>query len=506
MIPKSQDKKMSNQKDSSLKQLLSPSRSGTFFAPFRSRSANPDGFDSKMKLWIKSIEEWCVLNQKMTFSLSEIQQKFISNSGIRPDKECIRLVLSEMKRQSRIAPLNGLKASRIWSSPETNQPLNSYIDPKSWFGWGVTKLVYNPANWALSAMSSNGNQAYTDLTDMSINDDMQFVCHLSLSELSQNLLDELIRISKAERQQCFEWDHLIELIAPIMNTIISAVDNKDMLNSIDLLVEYLTLKKHIAILVDSGTKLIKIANPEEGDDDPVAITRKDVATARLLRAREFLRIDADKYHHQALKYKQEASECYARKELEKAKSLLRSYQRLNNNAEQKRTQLTNVEVMLDQLENTDSNMMILRAYKDGAEALKLANTTLDNNTSVLDDIYDATAEAHHLASEMNQMLTDISRLSQPNRVDISHSDLEQELEELTASRGLHDNHKVVNVTQPTIDQSTSASGQHDTVDDKFVDELEQKLQNLIVCQDDPTDRHTREVSPRRAVQLSTPAV
>lgn len=466
---------MSNQ-ESNLRSLLSPSRSGTFFAPFRSRSANPDGFDSKMRLWISAIEEWATINKKLTLSLRDIHQIFVSDAGIRPDKECIRLVFSEMKRRSRLVLLNTLRASKLWSEASTSsQPLiDNFIDPKGWLSWSVKKLIFNPASWAMSTLTTSEEQCYSDLTDMSITDTMRFVCHKSLQELSQNLLAEMIRISKAEKQSCFEWQHLLELITPIVNTIIDATDGKELLEMLDIIVEYLAINKRVAVQVDNDCKLIKVISTDDNIDDDVTITKKDIAMARLLRAKELLTADADKYHCLAQRAKQNALECYSKKEIVKAKSLLRSHKRLTACAEQKEAQLTNVEIMLEQLENTNSNMMILQAYKDGADALKIANTNLENNTSILDDVYDATAEARQLNDEMNQMLKDISHVSQGAH--ISNSELEAELNDYIAENNQASSDKR-DEREAELPENTS------------IDDLEDKLNNLVVCQD-PIDRES----------------
>lgn len=486
---------MSNQ-DSNLKNLLSPTRSGTFFAPFRSRSANPEGFDSKMKLWINAIEEWAVLNKKLTLSLKDIHQTFISETGIHPDKECIRLVLSEMKRKSRLVPLSTLKTSAFWLSTTSLPLLDNLIDPKGWLNWSVKKLVYNPASWAISAIASGPDQTYSDLTDMSIQDTMKFVSQKSLNELSNNLLVELVRISKAEKQFCFEWQHLLELIVPIINTLIDTTDSKELIEMLDILIEYLAINRHVAIRIDNESKLVKVANIEDPKEDEVKITQKDVAMARLLRAKELLTTDADKYHRQAQRAKQDALNSYKNNEIAKAKSLLRSHKRLISCADQKETQLTNVEVMLEQLENTDSNMMILEAYKDGAEALRLANTNLENNTSILDEMYDVTAEARHLNDEMNQMLNDISCLSL-RKQDVTSTDLEAELEKYmdSSATNLHTNSK----TMANDHESESLT------DETFAEELEQRLKELVVCQDEPVDQFIREHGSKSKPSLPSSA-
>lgn len=457
---------------------MSPSRSGTFFAPFRSRSANPDGFDSKMKLWIAAVEEWAVLNKKLSISLKDIHQTFVSDSGIRPDKECVRLVFSEMRRQSRLVEYKSLRTSRLWSSDqESHNIVDRYINPKGWLGWSVKTLVVNPASWILSTVSSGQDHLYSDLTDLSITDNMKFVSQKCLHELSQNLLYELIRICKAEKQVCFEWQHLLELVSPIVNTIIDAADSKELLELLDILIDYLSITKNVATLLDGETKLVKVALPDENTDDDISITRKDVGLARLLRAKELLTADSDRYFDQAQKCKIEALESYTKGEVAKAKSLLRSHKRLTTIATQKEAQLENVESLYDQLENTNSNVIVLEAYKAGAEALKKAVTKLDNNMSVMDEMYDVTAEAAQLNEEMNRMMRDINTVSFGAH-DLTTASLEAELNDYITGDSSEQNRQCsdanVNNSQYAI-KPTEIS----------VDDLEERLNSLLVCQDNP---------------------
>jgi len=446
-----------------------------------------------MRLWINAVEEWAVTNKKLTLSLLDIHQKFVSDTGIRPDKECARLVLSEMKRRSRLIPLTTLKKSNFWASSASQPLMNNQPDTKSWLSWSMTKFIYDPACWAMSTLIGGEDHTFSDLTDLSITDTMKFVSQKSLQVLSQNLLTELVRISKAERQFCFEWQHLLDFITPIITTIIDAPDGKELLETLEVLIEYLSVNRHIAIKLDNDTKLIKVANPEYSGDDGVKITQKDVATARLLRAKELLKNDADKYHKLSQKAQADAIERYRRKELATAKSLLRSHKRLLFCAEQKEAQLTNVEILLEQLENTDSNFTILQAYKEGADALKIANTNIETNTSILDEMYDTAAETRHLNEEMMQMLKDISVVSQ-GVTDASNADLEQELNQYLSE----DNNPGLEGLDETNVLNQTVNNGGTKIDDFF--ELEERLNNLTVCQDAPIG-HSKETVTKSKISL-----
>lgn len=378
-----------SQLNSYVKSLLSPSRAGTFFAPFRSRSANPDGFDSKMKLWINAIEELLVHDKKLTVTLDYIHRSFIADNGIRPDKECIRLVMSEMKRRSRLVPMKTLKTSNIWSHPSqtsTSNFLDTIIDPNGWLGWGVRKLVVDPASWAISSIANSHDQTYSDLTDLSITDSMIFVSLNSLNQLSQRLYNELVRISKAEKQNCFEWQRLLDMIMPMSNTIIEAIDYKELLEMLDILIEYLAVNNYVALKLDEDIRLVKIANQDESRDTVVSINQKDVATARLTRAKEIITDNIDSYLKQAEAEREDAVHSFKREQVTKAKSHLRSYKRLNACVEQKNAQLKNIEELLANLDINDSNMMVLRAMESAVKVRPIATRSeLDEFETMLNE-------------------------------------------------------------------------------------------------------------------------
>lgn len=389
-----------------------------YFAPFRPRSSNPAGFDSKMKHWINAIEDWSLTQKRLLFSLRDIQNEFMKDD-IKPDKECIRLVLSEMKRKSVIILHNNSNPSSF--------VLENYNDSNSWLVWGVKKLVLTPASMIFSTLVSPHDTIYSDLTDMSITDDMIFMSTKTLEKIASDVKNELIRISKAEHRQCFEWPQLLELLSPILQNIVNCSDMKQAVRRLEMIMVYLAQTRNISISQESDVKVVKIATNIDNLGDDLTITKKDIANARLLRARDLLTNDADRLHARAMVAKKQAVESYKNQNIVKAKALLRNYKRLSASAEQREAQLANVEHLLDQLESTSSNIMIMQAYKDGADALKVANTKFEDMSYIMDDAYETTAEANHLQQTFNEMVNDLSHLSEPS--DLSMANLEEELKE-----------------------------------------------------------------------------
>lgn len=476
-------------KDTNLKTLLSPARSGTYFAPFRSRSANPDGFNSKMKYWIGAIEEWSLINKKLIFSLIDIHDEFVSSDmKLRPNKECIRLVLSEMKRKSKIIPLSCLKSSSLWSPQTSSSIVESFIDPNGWVGWGMNKLVITPAMWALSTVKPAQDQLYSDLTDMSITDNMEFICQKALDDISSNLKAELTRVAKAEKRTCFEWPHLVELLEPILNNIIDAPGRKQLLHRLEIIIEYLALKKFISLTQDADVKVVKIASNEDYNDD-VSITKKDIANARLMRARELLTNEADRLHSKMIEAKNLAIDHYRKQNIVKAKSCLRNAKRLAACVETREAQLSNVEHLIDQLESTESNMQILQAYKDGAEALKIANTKFDDMSVVMDEVHDVTAETNYLQQTFNEMINDIVIVTQP---DISIRDLEKELE--VYSDKAQDTNKDINETLTKQDEAAPSNQNANSSTDSII----ARLDSIKIDRELPSELNQQHSTPMKS--------
>ena len=76
-------------------------RLSVLFTEFRSREANPEGWDSKMMFWINSINRWSKERLVIKFNIEKIRSAFERNSTL-PQVKCIQLVLSEMKRRKLI--------------------------------------------------------------------------------------------------------------------------------------------------------------------------------------------------------------------------------------------------------------------------------------------------------------------------------------------------------------------------------------------------------------------
>jgi charged multivesicular body protein 7 len=70
-------------------------RMTSLFAPFRDRSLNPQGWDSKFSFWSAMIFRWCESKNRVSYTLEELNKDFVRN-GRTP--ECLPIVLEELQR------------------------------------------------------------------------------------------------------------------------------------------------------------------------------------------------------------------------------------------------------------------------------------------------------------------------------------------------------------------------------------------------------------------------
>lgn len=71
------------------------SRMTSLFAPFRDRTLNPQGWDSKIAFWSAMIFKWCEKKNRVSFTLDELNKDFIRNGRM---PECLPTVLEELQR------------------------------------------------------------------------------------------------------------------------------------------------------------------------------------------------------------------------------------------------------------------------------------------------------------------------------------------------------------------------------------------------------------------------
>lgn len=112
-------------------------RMDRLFAPFRTRSVNPEGYDIKVEFWKDMTRRYCEYNGSPNFSKSELQKAFQRKGKVPYDLDTILndfIVKKEVRKRSEFMydPLNG------W----TGWAINSFV--KKPILWGFQKVISKP--------------------------------------------------------------------------------------------------------------------------------------------------------------------------------------------------------------------------------------------------------------------------------------------------------------------------------------------------------------------------
>ena len=199
---------------------------------------------------------------------------------------------------------------------------------------------------------------------------------------------------------------------------IACLKNEDWINTLQLL--------HLKNLIDtceleSGTFIkIKKSGPMEYvkfDESEKCILNLKLTICNLENETEVLEDDCRKLNDkvkQLLKSDSRAS----------AKSTLKRQKLLEQNLQKKLDQKLNLETLLDEILNTDSNKTIVNSYKTGVDELK--SKLKDLNAENVDEIL---AELNEVLAEGDQLSDTLSKNIQDDSFDAD--DLERELQNLS---------------------------------------------------------------------------
>lgn len=403
-------------------QQLSQTRIRFLFSKFRSRSSNPEGFDSKLNWWIGAINELCIQERRYHFNISQLSKAFKSCNVI-PDLDCLRLVASEMKRRDNLVTrdyfINNICAN----------------SGQSWLSWGLGSLA-KPLKFGLSWFGSKEDeQEECELMDQSISYSSDLVNLEAVVSGSRELMtyvNEQQLIDKCLKYEEFEKSLVTFNIKP---------------DQLEILLLYLTSIKQVITMEDKGTRYIKF-----GDD--VQFSDLDVSLRSLESARELIEDDIVKIEMEIEKCMVEAKSAIRASNKIKAKSLLRRKKRLEDVLSKKEAQLDNINCLSEQLVDVQSNKAVVSAYKECADALKAAQVKHDEINFTISEMEDA-------FETQNDILTDLGKNITTSMID--DDELEAELKEIMQ---LDDNEKI---KVPNMSPKEN--------DDK-IDELYKRLENL----------------------------
>lgn len=110
-------------------------RLNVLFAPIRSRSVNPQDWDSKYNFWKTLISDYCDYCGIYIFKVSDLEEAF-KKDGRTP--KCLEMVVKEMERIGECVPLSCF--------------LEKNAD--NWSGWAANVFVKKPLLWSYNAIKN----------------------------------------------------------------------------------------------------------------------------------------------------------------------------------------------------------------------------------------------------------------------------------------------------------------------------------------------------------------
>ncbi|XP_008546100.1 charged multivesicular body protein 7 [Microplitis demolitor] len=358
------------------------------FAEFRSRSVNPQDWDSKYKFWQELISKWLSFNNKCSFTITDLKSIF-KRKGCTP--LCLKTVLEELHRNREIVTEDEF-----------------LYDQNSWTSWLVDTVVKKPVVWSFSKLKNYF------VTSVPLNSNVRYIHLKTVKELA----DTILGLSANENPTILSVQQITEKCKVIC-------DNKSLSEeNVKLALLWIGRYKSSQLSIQSNHVLdclLKIT--------PTGISNLSEVEEGLYKIKESEKIILKRIEELEIERNENLTKVksYINSGLrEVAKTYLRRKHELDKRIEKHSVTLQNLQSLKLNISDAHSNSEVLHAYKKGNEILKNCENTGLSATNVQDTMDDM----HEIIEELN----DIQKvLSEPVKIDESDQDLEEELKELMTS-------------------------------------------------------------------------
>ena len=427
-------------------------RMDVLFHPFRIREINPEGWDLKMNFWINLINKWCLFDRKVVFTIDEIRQNFNRDERL-PHLDCIKLVVSHMKRQNKILFKDDIVNQKKCSESNrtsllANWALNSLIMKPITFGW----------NW-LSTKDDDGHS--NDDKILSIHQDYRLINVETIQIISESIESYIKNIETT----CMSYSKFINMVNK------NVFDEKKLDEfSMNMVLIYLESQNKIKIYEDAGFKIIKFTNNIQTKD-------ADITLAKLEMVKEILEKEASNMEKRMKTLNDEVHVSITNGNKEKTLLLLKRKKRLENRVKEKDLQIDNIEILCSQLLETGSHQLMIKTFQ-------MANDVLKKNSAKIEDV-------ENVMSQMDDILNNQSMINEELNRPIQEStqlELEAELE-------LEEILKEIDDVEKSGEKLTNANRSEQTSD------LIEQLNQLSVINDDDKDSIKTKTSNKNPVVL-----
>ncbi|XP_059148325.1 charged multivesicular body protein 7-like isoform X2 [Physella acuta] len=358
-------------------QLLDEREASVLYSPFREKSLNIQSWNRKMTFWTNALFQLLKERKIITFNINLLQTHF-ERKGIKP--KCLSTVLEELVRSKKIKKLDDFKKG------------------SSWLSWGFNTLLKQPFSWGLSHLMGPSDVNST-----------LFICPDVVKMISEQLVDlhhsrmnhdnALINI-KELRSNCQDLVPSDQDFEIVLFQLVQ--DKKIIIHEID---EQETVVKFCT----KGTPAVEAIKDIELQVYQIQKTMK-----KLEKEIEILTDRMEGHMADARKYVKETKKNLALHSLRKKKGVQKTI-------DKKSASLSQLQAIVENIENASSNEMVVRACEAGVAAMKSLNSNkmLEKAEDVLLDVQEAVENIE----DVNQILS--SSLNSEEDLE-----LEKDLEEL----------------------------------------------------------------------------
>jgi hypothetical protein len=345
-------------------------RMRVMFAPMRNRELNPESYDSKIQFWRGLIKKWCSVQDKCSLTQKELESAFQRDGDI---PHCLAEVLSESIKSGDFMDSNRFRASL---TPQQN-----------WGGWIKSIGVRAAQSFGDSVLGHNPE-------------------HVVIPDLAETLMRKnATEIRKRDpwlqrHNVCFQ-----KLSGPQSEEMLEYLGLKHMVQCCDIdsvrFIKYSCVSDNIEPFNDSDFCLIKLKLTLETLDDEILKQEEELSNLKL-KVKENLKSGSRI----------------------SAKTTLKRQKMVEAKLQQKLDQQMNIETLVEELLNVDSNKSVIQSYKTGVEELKsrLSDLNTDNVEEIMDDLRDVIQESDDIGDALGAKVLNES---------LDEEELEKELQKLS---------------------------------------------------------------------------
>lgn len=390
------------------------------FHPFRIREINPEGWDLKMNFWINLINKWCLFDRKVVFTIDEMRQNFNRDEKL-PHLDCVKLVISHMKRQNKI-----LFKDEIVN--QTNRSKSSFVN------WTLNSLIMKPITIGWNWLSTKDNDIHSDIDkNFAISQDYQLVNVETMQIISESIESYIRNIETT----CMSYSKFVNMI----NKNVFGEKKLDEI-SMDMVLIKLESENKLKIYEETGFKLIKFGNNKQTKDS-------DITLVKLELVKEILEKEANQIERRMETLNNEARAAIKNNNRDKALLLLKRKKRLENRVNEKDLQIDNIEILCSQLLETGSQKLMMKTFQMANDVLKKNSTKIEdvenimsqmddilNNQSLVNEelsrpIQESTEFEMEAEQELQQILEEIDEAQKSNSNPDEQNDLIEQLDKLS---------------------------------------------------------------------------